>query len=204
MRSWHLKCDLKQVTMLVLSLIRIYIFTLLFHLFRWAAGTSRFSGSYRDVHAGMPGPGTLGQLLDASNLGNIPAAQIAHVQLWISEGVGSQGQTPQWTHSDQSLEKWKWAVRAFWWQEAVWERRGTLHRQWQGWYPTGESEVLPASLLPRQPKGAAAIRGTLNCPHSWTTDKGTHLSSSRFICLSFLISSHLSWCFCSVIATYTM
>lgn len=133
----------------------------IFLLFRWAPGTPWSSGSYRDVHTRMPSLGTFRQLLDAPDTGNIPAAQVTCLRLWVSEGVGSQGQTSQWTYSDQNLEKWEWTVRAFWWQDAVWEWRGTLHHEWHGWYSTGESEVLPTCLLSRQPKGPAAIRRIL-------------------------------------------
>lgn len=146
----------------------------------------------------MPRPGTFRQLLDAPYIGNISAAQVTRVQLWISEGVGSQGKTSQRTYPNQNLEKWEWAVRAFCRQEAVWERRGTLHKQWHGWYSAGESEVLPACLLPRQPKGPAAIRWTLLlcCVIStWAPLLFCYFSLSPFI------SSHFSWCFCSVMAT---
>lgn len=133
----------------------------LFCLSRWPPWTSWPCGSNRDVHTGMPHPGTLGQLLDATHARNVPAAQVPCVQLCLSEGVGSQGQTCQWTHSDQNLEKRKRPNGAFRWQEAVWKRGGTLHQQQHGWHSPGEPQVLPASLLPRQPEGPAAIRRTL-------------------------------------------
>lgn len=124
-------------------------FLFFFLLYRWAPGASWSSWSNRDVHTGMPRPGTLRQLLDATNVRNIPAAKVTCIQFWLSEGMGTQGQTSQWTYSDQSVEKWERAIGAFWRQEAVWEWRGTLHQQRHGRYSAGESQVLPAHLLPR-------------------------------------------------------
>lgn len=128
---------------------------------RWPPWTSWPSGGNGDVHTGMPHPGTLGQLLDAAHIRNVPAAQVPRVQLRLSEGMGSQGQTCQRTHSDQNLEKRKRPNGAFQWQEAVWKRGGTLHQQQHGWHSPGEPQVLPDGLVPRQPEGPAAIKRTL-------------------------------------------
>lgn len=137
------------------------VFCFFFCFSRWPTWTAWPSGGNRDVHTGMPHPGTLGQLLDAAHIRNIPAGQVPRVQFWLSEGMGSQGQTCQRTHSHQNLEKWKQQNGAIRRQEAVWKWGGTLHQQQHGWHSPGESQVLPAVLLPRQPKGPAAIRRTL-------------------------------------------
>lgn len=127
----------------IFNCIYIYIlFTCLFFFclssfLRWSPGTSGTGRSYRDVHAGVSGPGTFGQLLDASNVRNILATQDTHVQLWIPEGVGTKGETYQWPYSNQRVEKRGWTIWELRRQEAVRERRRTLHQLWNGRHSPG-------------------------------------------------------------------
>ena len=73
---------------------------------RRPAGTPWAGGGHRDVHAGVPGPRTLRQLLDAPHPGELPAAaQVPGVRLrLLAAGVGAQGRPPQRTHADPVLE----------------------------------------------------------------------------------------------------
>lgn len=179
-------------------------FCLCFCFSRWPPWTSWPGGGHRDVHTGVPHPGTLGQLLDAAHVRNVPAAQVPRVRLWLSEGVGSQGQTCQRTHSDQNLEKRKQPNGAFRWQEAVWKRGRTLHQQQHGWHSSGEPQVLPAGLLPRQPEGPAVIRQTLLlCCETSLPWPGVswwrHLIHS-----CFFFSFPFRQCFCSTLATWNV
>ena len=91
------------------------------------------------MHPGMSGPWTLGQLLDAPNPRDLPAAQVSG--LWfrlLAAGVGAQGRAPQRTHADPVLEARGWSLGPLWRAQDIWEWRGTLHhRQQHGGHPSG-------------------------------------------------------------------